>query len=62
MSDDVGVGLHFCLHSPDPERLYRDQLETCRRLGIEPVSRDRALGLIQEWTEVLTGRQEPTTH
>jgi len=30
-------------------------------LGIEPVPRERALGLIQEWTEVLTGRPDPTT-
>ena len=27
--------------------------------GIEPVPRERALGLVQEWTEVLTGRPEP---
>jgi len=26
------------------------------------VSRERALGLVQEWTEVLSGRPEPTTH
>ena len=31
-------------------------------LGIEPVPRERALGLVQEWTEVLTGRPEPTAH
>jgi len=32
----------------DVERVYRNYLETCRRLGIDPVPRERALGLIQE--------------
>ena len=27
---------------PDLERMYRNCLETCRRLGVEPVPRDRA--------------------
>ena len=31
-----------------------------KRLGVEPVSRDRAFGLIAEWTDVLSGRPEPT--
>ena len=31
-------------------------------LELEPVSRERALGLIQEWNEVLSGCPEPTTH
>ena len=44
----------------DPDRFYRDYLETCRRSGVEPVSRERSLGLIEEWTEVLSGRPEPT--
>jgi len=30
--------------------------------GVTPVSRERADGLIQEWTEVLSGRSEPTQH
>jgi hypothetical protein len=48
--------------APDPECVYRNYLRTCRRLGVKPTLRDRALGLIGEWTEVLTGRPEPTTH
>jgi len=32
---------------PDPDRVYLNYLETCRLLGIEPVPRERALGLIQ---------------
>ena len=31
---------------PDSDRVYANYLETCRRLGVEPVSRERALGLI----------------
>ncbi len=48
--------------APDPDRVYLNYSETCRRLGIEPVPRERAVGLIEEWTEVLTGSAEPTTH
>jgi len=36
--------------------VYINYLETCRRLGIEPVPPEQAFGLIGEWTEVLTGR------
>ena len=45
---------------PDAERVYRNYLETCRRSGVEPVPREQALGLIAEWSEVLSGRPEPT--
>jgi hypothetical protein len=48
--------------APDPDRVYANYLETCRRLGIEPVPRERALGLIGEWTGVLSGSPDPTTH
>jgi hypothetical protein len=48
--------------APEPDLVYAHYLETCRRLGIEPVPRERALSLVQEWTEALTGRPEPTTH
>ena len=41
---------------PDPERVYANYLKTCAMLNVEPVSRERALGLIQEWGEVLSGR------
>ena len=46
----------------DLDRLYANYLVTCRMSGIEPVPRESALGLIEEWTEVLTGRPELTTH
>ena len=48
--------------APDPDRVYRNYLKTCAMLGVEPVTRERALGLIQEWGEALSGRPEPTTH
>ena len=43
-----------------PESVYANYLKTCAMSGVEPVSRERALGLIQEWTEVLSGRPETT--
>ena len=48
--------------APDADRVYANYLKTCAMLGIEPTPREQAVGLIQEWTEVLTGRSEPTTH
>jgi hypothetical protein len=44
------------------DRLYANYLRTCAMSGFTPISRERADGLIQEWTEVLSGRPEPTTH
>jgi hypothetical protein len=38
---------------PDPDRVYRRHLERCRRLGIEPVPRDRAHDLIAEWNDTI---------
>ena len=52
-------GMFDAADAPDPDRVYLNYLETCRRLGIEPVPREPALGLIVEWTEVLTGRPDP---
>jgi hypothetical protein len=48
--------------APVPERVYLDYLESCKRLGIEPVERERALVLIKEWGEALSGRPAPATH
>ena len=50
------------LDPPDADRVYRNYLETCRRLGVEPVPREGAFGLMQEWGEVLSGRPEPAQH
>ena len=60
LDDDNAIEIEF--DPPDPDRVYRSYLETCPRAGVEPVSREHALGLIQEWGEVISGRPEPTTH
>ena len=46
----------------DADTVYDHYLETCRRAGVTPLSRECAEGLIQEWNEVLSGRPEPITH
>jgi hypothetical protein len=46
----------------DPGPVYANYLRTCAMAGIEAVPRERALGLMQEWNEVLSGRPEPTKH
>ena len=61
MLDDSDSEAHG-LEPPDGDAVYARYLETCRRLGVEPVPRERALGLIGEWTEVLSGRPEPMAH
>jgi hypothetical protein len=38
---------------PDPESVYRHYLERCRRLGIDPILRDRAHDLIAEWNDAI---------
>ena len=47
--------------APDPDHVYRNYLKTCAMSGIEPVSREPATGLINEWTEVLSGRPDATS-
>ena len=38
---------------PDLDRVYRRYLDRCRSLGIEPVVRDRARDLIEEWNAAI---------
>ena len=45
---------------PAPERVYANYLKTCAMLNVVPEPRERAQGLIAEWSEVLSGRPEPT--
>ena len=40
-------------------RPIKRDVETC---SVKPVSRERTLGLMQEWGEVLSGRPDPPTH
>ena len=46
---------------PDPDRVYRNYLERCRRLGIEPVRRDHARDLMAEWSVVIQASRQ-TAH
>ena len=46
--------------APDPDLVYANYLKTFSMSGVEPLLRQRAIGLLQEWTEVLSGRAEPT--
>ena len=39
---------------PDADEVYARYLETCKRLGVEPVPRERAGGL-KEWSDALAG-------
>ena len=47
---------------PDADLVYQRYRETYRRLGIEQVSRERATGPMEAWTEALSGRPDPTQH
>ena len=52
------------MEQPDPERLYRNYLVTCKRLGVTAVPRERADKLIAEWAaEIAAGLSvPPATH
>ena len=49
------VALEIPFDPPDPEQVYRNYLKTCHRLGVEPVSRDRAQELMTEWSDAIAG-------
>ena len=66
--------VHFlgCLHSrvmtddqkpepPDVDGYYARYLKTCRRLGVEPVSLERAHELMDEWSDAIK-HAPPTQH
>lgn len=47
---------------PDPDaEFYSRYLETCRRLGVEPVAQERVEQLVDEWNRIIgdaiTGRE-----
>ena len=49
----------------DADAVYARYLETCKRLGIEPVPQDHAKALIKEWaTDAIAADRSipPTTH
>lgn len=38
---------------PDPERVHRNYVAQCRRLGVTPAPKDRAKAAIQQWADAL---------
>jgi len=63
MPDADDDALHIEFDPPNPDLTYRNYLETCRRSGVTPVSRERAVGLIAEWTETIAAcLTSPTQH
>ena len=58
----IEINIH-AFDPPDADLTYRNYLETCKRAGIEPVSREQALALMQEWTATIAAALvPPTTH
>ena len=51
--------MHDAADAPDPELVYLNYPETCRRLGIEPVPRRARIRLDREWTDALTTHRAP---
>jgi hypothetical protein len=39
------------IDAPNPARVYRNYLLTCRRMGITPTSPERAKVLLKEWAD-----------
>jgi len=46
---------------PNQARVYRNYLLTCRRIGIPPVSPERAKVLLKEWADSIAGRRTGPT-
>jgi hypothetical protein len=60
MIDDA---IDIAFDPPGPDLTYRNYLETCRRAGVTPVTRENADKLIAEWTETIgAALVPPTTH
>jgi hypothetical protein len=51
--------MFYGIDPPDPDLVYRNYLETCKLLGIEPVPRDHAQALMVEWTGALAAARTP---
>ena len=58
----IEINIH-AFDPPDADLTYRNYLETCKRAGIEPVSREHADQLIGERTATIAeGLSPPTQH
>ena len=49
------------LDPSEVERVYRNYLAVCARLGVKPMPRERAAELIREWAAALE-RRDRTLH
>lgn len=49
------------LDPPDPDRVYRNYVESCRRFGVEPVPYERARELVAEWAKAIADSAAPPT-
>jgi hypothetical protein len=45
----------------DDAEFYRRYLESCRRLGVEPVKAERVRALVGEWNRLVHGESDATT-
>jgi len=52
--------INIAFEPPDADIVWEHDLKTCAMLNVVPEPRERAQGLIAEWSEVLSGRPEPT--
>ena len=55
MFDDIDNAA-LVLDPPDPDHVYANYLETCRRAGVKPVPRERAHDLMTEWFDARSRR------
>ena len=51
--DIIEKAAAYAADPPNPNRVYRNYLLSCRRQGIEPVPPERAVELMQEWANAL---------
>ncbi len=58
MIDDA---INIAFKPPDPDVVWEHYRETYRRAGVTPLSRERALGLIAEWTATIAACLTPPT-
>jgi hypothetical protein len=55
--DDINIAFD----PPDADRVYANYLETCRRAGVTPVSREHAQDLIADWPATIAAALVPPT-
>jgi hypothetical protein len=59
----IGEPIIVPIDPPDADVVWEHYLETCRRAGVQPVSREQADELITEWSDAIAaGLAAPTQH